>query len=92
LIKPLRRKRILGNESGNENENENANENEYDIGMHCVIEHHNTLCAPVDAINRDNERSQPKRRHNGVRDAKVPKRQNNGERDAKVLVGCGGGG
>jgi hypothetical protein len=59
--------------------------------MHCVIEHHNTLYAPVDAINRDNERSQPKRRHNGVRDAEVPKRQNNGERDAKVLVGHGGG-
>jgi hypothetical protein len=33
------------------------------VVMHCVIEHHNTQYAPVDAINRDNERSQPKRRH-----------------------------
>ena len=41
----------------------------------CVIEHHNTQYAPVDTTNRDNERSQPKRQHNGVRDAKVPKRQ-----------------
>jgi hypothetical protein len=65
----------------------------HDIDMRCVIEHHDTQCAPVDAINRDNERSQPKRRHNGVRDAKVPKRQHNGARGyAKVLVGYGGGG
>jgi hypothetical protein len=102
-IKLLRKKRIiLGNgngnekENGNENEiengNENENENENDIDMHCVIEHHNTQYAPVDTTNRDNERRQPKRQHNGVRDAKVPKRQNNGERDATVLVGHGGGG
>jgi hypothetical protein len=38
-------------------ENENGNGN--DIDMHCVIEHHNTQYAPVDTINRDNERSQP---------------------------------
>jgi hypothetical protein len=88
LIKPLRRKRVLG--YGNGNGNANANENGVD--MRCVIGHHDTQCAPVDAINRDNERSQPKRQHNGVRDTKVPKRQNNGERDAKVLVGHGGGG
>jgi hypothetical protein len=49
----------LESENENENENANANENEYDIDMHCVIEHHNTLCALVDTINRDNERSQP---------------------------------
>jgi hypothetical protein len=60
--------------------------------MRCVVGHHDTQYAPVDTINRDNERSQPKRQHNGVRDAKVPKRQNNGARDAKVLVGYGGGG
>jgi hypothetical protein len=82
-----------GNENGNENENESANGNENDIDMHCVIGHHNTQYAPVDTINRDNERSQPsKRQHNGVRDAKVPKRQHNGVRGAKVLVGYGGGG
>jgi hypothetical protein len=57
------------------------------VVMHCVIEHHNTQYAPVDAINRDNERSQPKRRHNGVRDAKVPERQHNGVRGAKVRAG-----
>jgi hypothetical protein len=69
------------------------NENENEIDMHGVIEHHNTQYAPVDTISRkDNERSQPKRQHNGVRDAKVPKRPNNGARDAKVLVGYGGGG
>jgi hypothetical protein len=27
------------------------NENDIDIDMHCVIGHHNTQCAPVDAIN-----------------------------------------
>jgi hypothetical protein len=80
LIKPLRRKRILGNENG--------------IDMHCVFELHDMHMqyAPVDTTNRDKERSKPKRQHNGVRDAKVPKRQNNGARDAKVLVGHGGGG
>jgi hypothetical protein len=82
-----------GNGSGSGNGNENANGNGNDIDMRCVIEHHNTQYAPkVDALNRDNERSQPKRRHNGVRDAKVPKRQHNGARDAKGLVGCGSGG
>jgi hypothetical protein len=60
--------------------------NANDIDMHCVIEHHNTQYAPVDTTNRDNERNQPKRQHNGVRDAKVPKRQHNGVRGAKVLV------
>jgi hypothetical protein len=50
-----------GNENGseNENENENGNGNGYGIDMHCVIEHHNTQCAPVDAINRDNDRHFP---------------------------------
>jgi hypothetical protein len=90
LIKPLRRKRILGNENGNENGNGNGNgngnengnememkgnENENEIDMHCVFELHDMQCAPVDTINRDKERSKPKRQHNGVRDAKVPKRQ-----------------
>jgi hypothetical protein len=59
--------------------------------MRCVIGHHNTQCASVDTLNRDNERSQPQRQHNGARDAKVPKRQHNGVRGAKALVGYGGG-
>jgi hypothetical protein len=61
LIKPLRRKRILGNGNGNEKGNGNGNENENanGIGIRCVIEHHNTQYASVDTINRDNERSQP---------------------------------
>jgi hypothetical protein len=69
-----------------------SDENVNDIDMHGVIDYHNTQYASVDTINRDNERSQPKRQHNGVRDAKVPKRQHNGVRDAKALVGYGGGG